>query len=377
MAYHFALFADLPAGKTWLDSTVATMTNTGWVGVDLFFVLSGFLITGILYDATSSPSGYFRAFYGRRALRILPVYFGFLAVLLWLLPAVHTMRSADFHELRSSQLWFWGFSANIWMAGREWFEANLYGTGHLWSLAIEEQFYIVWPAVVLLSARRGLAAIAVLAIIFPFALRIVLWQVDARPYTIYVLTPARLDGLAVGAMIALCVRDAGSRARLLRLRVPAAALALVALTVILVTQGEIDPYNRWMQYAGFSALAVLFGAVVATVATGSTGVLRAVTHMRLLRATGRYSYALYVFHVPIATWLAWNTDIASWPPAVHDSYLPGRLLFGAVAGALTFAAAIASWHLYESQFLKLKDRLPYGAPRPVLAEAEAGAPRAR
>ncbi|TAK57976.1 MAG: acyltransferase, partial [Dehalococcoidia bacterium] len=180
MAYHFALFAELPTSATWLDSTVATVTNTGWVGVDLFFVLSGFLITGILYDAAAAPTGYFRAFYARRALRILPVYFGFLAVLLWLLPAVHSMQSADFHELRRNQLWFWGFSANIWMAGRQWWQANLYGTGHLWSLAIEEQFYIVWPAVVLLSRRRGLMAIAAIAIVVPFVLRIALWQADAR-----------------------------------------------------------------------------------------------------------------------------------------------------------------------------------------------------
>lgn len=377
MAYHFALFAELPASATWLDSTVATITNTGWVGVDLFFVLSGFLITGILYDAAAAPTGYFRAFYARRALRILPVYFGFLAVLLWLLPAVHSMQSADFRELRSNQLWFWGFSANIWMAGREWWQANLYGTGHLWSLAIEEQFYIVWPAVVLLSRRRGLMAIAAIAIVVPFALRIVLWQVDARPYTIYVLTPARLDGLAVGAMIALCVRDPRARARLLHWRAPLALAALAILIALLATQGEIDPYNRWMQYAGLSALAVLFGTVIATVATGSTGALRAVTHTRFLRATGRYSYALYVFHVPIATWLAWNTDIASWPPTVLGSYLPGRLLFSGVACIITFAAAIASWHLYESQLLKLKDRVPYGAQRAARADAEPVAPPAR
>ncbi len=304
------------------------------------------------------------------------MYFGFLVVLLWVLPAVHSMRSADFHELRGSQLWFWGFSANIWMAGRQWWQANLYGTGHLWSLAIEEQFYILWPAVVLLFGRRKLMAVAAVAIVFPFVLRIILWQAEVRPYSIYVLTPARLDGLGIGAMIALIVRDAQDRRRLRRWIAPLSLPALGVLIAILATQGEIDPYNRWMQIAGLSALAVLFGTVVAAVATGSTGLLRAVTNTRALRATGRYSYALYVFHVPIATWLAWNTDIASWPPTVLGSYLPGRLLFGAAACAATFVAAMLSWHLYESQFLKLKERLPYAAARPAVPESNTVAPPA-
>jgi peptidoglycan/LPS O-acetylase OafA/YrhL len=94
-----------------------------------------------------------------------------------------------------------------------------------------------------------------------------------------------------------------------------------------------------------------------------------------LRTIGRYSYAMYVFHWPVATWLASDTGLAEWPPTMLGSHLPGKLLFGAVAAAMTFAAAWLSWQLYESQFLKLKERFPY-APAARLVPARAAQPDA-
>ena len=374
MAYHFSAMAALPS-STRLDSAVTRVAGTGWAGVDLFFVLSGFLITGILYDAAQSPHNFFRHFYARRALRIFPLYFGFLAGLLLLLPLVRSMDTADFRELRHSQIWFWTYLSNIWMAGRPWFRSDLYATGHLWSLAIEEQFYVVWPAVVLWLNRRHLMAVSLCAIAFAFLLRIVMWRADARPFSTYVLTPSRVDALAVGALIALCVRDAHDRALLVRWLWPVAAASGAVIIAIAAVQGVLDPYDRWMQCAGFSALALLFGSLIAAEVTAPLPMLHAVVAMPALRAVGRYSYAMYVFHWPVATWLASETGLADWPPTMLGSHLPGKLLFGGVAAAATFAASWLTWHLYESQFLKLKDRFPYGSAT-RLAPARAAQPGA-
>ena len=123
----------------------------GWAGVDLFFVLSGFLITSILYDAKGPALAFFKNFYARRALRIFPVYYVLVVFMLFLLPWIIPGEEAASAKLRDNQLWLWFYLRNIQSLAD--FQ-SLIGTGHLvghlWSLAVEEQFYLVWPMVVLL-----------------------------------------------------------------------------------------------------------------------------------------------------------------------------------------------------------------------------------
>src|SRR5206468_651405 len=127
----------------------AAIQDSGWIGVDLFFVLSGFLITGILLDSLGKP-GYFRNFFARRTLRIFPLYYAVLTVSLFLVPALIGLQRLPelYHRLLENQLWLWTYAANYLQAtGRH----TLPGFGHFWSLAIEEQFYLLWPFVVYLG----------------------------------------------------------------------------------------------------------------------------------------------------------------------------------------------------------------------------------
>jgi peptidoglycan/LPS O-acetylase OafA/YrhL len=119
------------------DKLFFSLVKYGWIGVDLFFVLSGFLITGILYDAKGSRH-YFRNFYMRRCLRIFPLYYGFLAIWFLLLPQVYTWPE----EIRTpySQLWCWAYLTNVLQATAQDLGASPPYTGHFWSLAVEEQF---------------------------------------------------------------------------------------------------------------------------------------------------------------------------------------------------------------------------------------------
>ena len=173
-------------------------------GVDLFFVLSGFLITGILYDAKSEQH-YFRNFYMRRSLRIWPLYYGALLVTLVVLPWFSSAAATMFAQAREHQVWLWLYGANVlnayegaWCLGR---------FDHFWSLAVEEHFYLVWPLVVYFCSRRTSLVICTLMIVVTPLARIGWLACGGNSTAVEVFTLFRLDALAVGAWIALAMRS--------------------------------------------------------------------------------------------------------------------------------------------------------------------------
>src|SRR5439155_15871055 len=148
------------------------LAHAGWAGVDLFFVLSGFLITGILVDARGSPY-YFKAFYARRALRILPAYYGFLLVIFVVLPLLNIGAGNNYMLARQHQGWYWLHLTNVMMAIGEIAGHGPYPSTLFWSLAVEEQFYFIWPAVVAFCATSTLRKVCIAGIIGCIVLRIV------------------------------------------------------------------------------------------------------------------------------------------------------------------------------------------------------------
>ena len=191
------------------------MTNYGSYGVELFFVLSGFLITGILYDTRNKPH-YFRNFYMRRLLRIFPLYYGVLALVFFVAPLIPLLRGPTLDYLVDRQAWAWLYAVNIYIAIQgDWSFSYL---EHFWSLAIEEHFYFFWPLVVFLLARRPRTLIAVSLAVSLCAMlsRLIGSLVGLSWWTIYVLTPFRLDGLALGAFLAVTARQPGGLDRLAR-----------------------------------------------------------------------------------------------------------------------------------------------------------------
>ena len=186
------------------DRAVLAAAGAGWCGVDLFFVLSGFLITGILLDAKGSE-GWLSTFWTRRALRIFPLHYAYLAALFlvapWLLPAAGLAVPA------TTQAWFWTYSGNVLFALRGTFDGAPSFTAHLWSLAVEEQFYLVWPLVVALLTRRGVAWACLTAIAGAAALRFALLSHGPElANAAYVLMPSRMDALAIGGLAATLAR---------------------------------------------------------------------------------------------------------------------------------------------------------------------------
>ena len=360
-----------------LPERLLTFTNIGFTGVDLFFVLSGFLITGILLDAKGA-AGYFRVFYTRRVLRIFPLYYAYLAIIFLVLPLLPLALPATYGELREHQIWYWTYLSNVLNAMLEGWRIDGAFTTHFWSLAVEEQFYLIWPAIVLLLSARSLRNACIALIVGVPLLRLGLRVADVNPVSAYVLTVCRVDALAMGALIAVMWRREGERELLRRLALPLFGVAGLTLAGIGVWRGGFGQFDLVVGTIGFSVWAAFYGALLATALTAP---MRAtwvpdVFSKPWLRFFGKYSYAIYVFHRPVCGLAETVVPYASLSGAI-GSVGAGFLFVLAILAAST-AAALLSWWLLESRFIALKDRFPYGRPgaRPPTApdrEAVSGA----
>lgn len=340
---------------TQLDRVVRSLARVGWTGVDLFFVLSGFLITGILLDTRGRPR-WWRNFFARRTLRIFPLYYGALAFLFVLLPRLTRWSEPDFMMLQDNQAWFWGHAVNVLMAITGGHGAPL-NTSHFWSLSIEEQFYLFWPFVVWLCSTRGLLRLAAIIMVAGIAFR--LWLVLADPFhnaaAGYVLTPGRLDGLMTGAVLAVVARERGL-ARLQGMVPWAAGAGIAVLVTIAISRGGFEYRDAVMSVVGFPAIALVYGAalVAALTAPATHPITRALSG-GVLGRLGKYSYGLYVFHYPILGALEWKFGFshfgAGW---LGGSRLPAVLGFALLGTALSYGIAWLSYNTYERQFLALK-----------------------
>jgi peptidoglycan/LPS O-acetylase OafA/YrhL len=187
------------------------VSNYGWMGVDLFFVLSGFLITGILLDSKSSEN-YFRNFYARRSLRIWPLYYSVLLLMFVILPLVRPQDAPELFQ-RSSPWWSYPFFLQNFLVAAPALAVGPLGVS--WSLAVEELFYLVWPFVVRFASTERLQWIAWVVLLASPWLRL---QFIAQHWIIYSNPFCRLDGMMAGALLAILVRKSGfAPGRLLKL----------------------------------------------------------------------------------------------------------------------------------------------------------------
>jgi peptidoglycan/LPS O-acetylase OafA/YrhL len=362
LVHHFNILH--PAGP--LERELIRLFDLGKHGVDLFFVLSGFLITGLLLDAKGSP-GYFRNFYARRTLRIFPLYYATLAFFLLVLPAWYGRETATLPLAMRWGLeadiwpWYFGYASNIQFALREGFGPA--GLDITWSLAIEEQFYLLWAPLVFFVPARVLPWVCAALMALGPIVRAAIGAGGGTWLDAYLLTPGRLDALAAGGFLAAWLRrPAPDVPRVLRTAawVLAGAGALLAFLHV----------GAWLN--GFTAPGVTLGlsAVALVSAAGLVLLLHApaahplsrIFESRVLALFGRYSYGLYLVNIPVRDLLRRHVF-----PADAAASLSGAALLAhqaLVLVATTLAALAAAWlvrRLIEEPFLKLKRFFPRAA----------------
>jgi peptidoglycan/LPS O-acetylase OafA/YrhL len=330
----------------------SAIAATGWIGVSLFFALSGFLITGILLESRGH-NRFFRSFYLRRTLRIFPLYYAFVAGMVFV-AAPLAWSAAWAAEVRAEQWPYWIYVSNWTQA----FNVDVHGMMHLWSLAVEEQFYLVWPLLVYALSRPGLARLAVAMIVTAPFIRYGLYVGGLPMSATYLFTFARWDALAAGALLATLIRDDRGRAWVSAGRGKLAAVLVAALGVLVFLQRGFHAEEVPIAVIGQSIIVGLSACLLAYAVDESpraSKAFRALLSWRVLRTLGTYSYAMYVFHFPIHH--ALKIPLGPWVEGSDDSLRIVRVFaYLSLVLVLTFSASLVSWRLIEKPFLDLKEK---------------------
>jgi len=333
----------------------ARLFQYGRTGVDLFFVLSGFLITGILLDTKELP-GYFKNFYARRALRIWPPYYAILFLFFILFPLLFPGHL--FFTGKNTWPYFVTYTQNLFFH----YERSI-PLGPTWSLAVEEQYYMFWAPVVFLFGRKSLRDILLGMIVFSFCFRVISFFRGAPLDFVHNFTLCRLEPLAAGGLAALWLRsEKCTPVKWARGGMIALTIGLAGVAIALVDWGVESPIFSYpflaSAFAGMLALSL-------TADPANTLVGRFLTQ-RWLTYTGRISYGVYLIHVPIFM----GVDIAArriWGTA-HYSGMRQALMICA-AFAAVYAVASISWFCFERPILRLKEY--FRSEKPALQDAPA------
>ncbi|NTX50694.1 acyltransferase [Myxococcus sp. CA039A] len=349
------------------------LAGAGWTGVDLFFVLSGFLITGILWEA-KGQTYYFRNFYARRVLRIFPLYYAALAVSFLVLPSLAGRLNLDERITTDGAVWYLLYFSNFYQLFIDTTHPIL---GVVWSLAIEEQFYIVWPFLIAAVSYKGAIRLCLGTIAMAVAVRVGLTLYGASEESTYVVTFCRVDSLALGALLSLALRQPegkGLSAFPWMRWAPWLALPIVAAVIVL----PVGPaFKTVLRTGGYTAVGILYTVLVYRVVSAKPGtLLHRFFSNRVLLMYGKYSYAIYLVHSPLDAILR-RTVLKTPLKEVGGSDFPMQLLFYVVAASLSLGIALVSWNLFEKHFLKLKDYFPYSErPAPAPTPAPSSTPGA-
>jgi peptidoglycan/LPS O-acetylase OafA/YrhL len=329
---------------------LALILHPGWIGVQLFFALSGFLITDGLFAAQQAQN-YFSGFYARRALRIFPLYYLALFVTLILVPLAVRPTPPLLGPALDHQIWLWLFGIN-------WTHGAMPGFGHFWSLAVEEQFYLLWPLVVYrLSPVRLLKTCVVIAMVV-FVVRSSLAMTGSSAEALYNSTVCRVDALVFGGAGAALLRIPEARrwftAHLGSLSWSAIFLALAGF---FATSGY-DTNGLACKTFGYTLLAYCCAVFVVAVAQSSggsgkksSGWIVRILESRILRSCGKYSYAMYIFHAMFHKLVGEPWLRSAYPDRIPTNVV---LVYAVTVVMVSYVTALCSFYLYESHFLRLK-----------------------
>lgn len=336
---------------------LSSYSTIGWIGVDLFFVLSGFLITSILLNTREKPD-YFKNFYIRRTLRIVPLYY---LVLLIVLLLIIPIKQPDFVGKISSLIPIQLLYLQNWRSILIHFDTTAYIL-LTWSLAIEEQFYLFWPFMVYFLKRESLIKFSIGYFLLSTIIRVIgilVWNdMEQATHFFYYNSFSRFDELIFGGLLAMGLSNEIWRERIKRLAFPSLFISVVVFAVLCFAGLPNLPHPDYrhvpLNIAGYTSLSVFTAALIAIFITHpENSIIRRFFRNGVLGFLGKYSYAMYLFHMPIALILL----DALWAIRYHGWKM--FLFYIFLTYFLTILLAVISWHVFEKHFLGLKKYFEY------------------
>lgn len=323
--------------------------NFGWLGVDLFFVLSGFLITNILMKEVGSKN-YLKNFYVRRILRIFPLYYLFLIVFLLILPNFEAYKD-NLKYYTDNQWWIWTYLQNWLYVFKLPEDTNL--LLHLWSLGVEEQYYLIWPFVILLIRKpKWLLLLSLTILVLIMGIRFILWYKNIEGFHYFTLyTFTRIDGLCIGSALAL-IRIL--KPNFITYFTAPVILFVAVLNFIFYFVNKTNNYSfPYFAIVGYTTFAVVFAILVHEAATSNKNIITKILSIAALRFLGKISYGFYIFHWPVFIFLSpiFTNFLSNY---FEIDYLIIQITSSFIATLTGLVISIASFYFFEIRFLKLK-----------------------
>jgi peptidoglycan/LPS O-acetylase OafA/YrhL len=341
--------------SVFLVHLLGTAIHLGWAGVSLFFVLSGFLITGILLDTMQRPQ-WWKTFFIRRALRIFPLYYFALFAVIVAGLSLHIPWSKIFPIWRLF-LYLQGFPH----AARIDTLSPVFIVGHLWSLAVEEQFYLAWPILLFFASRRNaVRRLCVGVFLGSLIFRLCIYGFHINYEWALYSIGGRAGDMTVGGFLAASLRgSARDGAQIYAAAKPVLLSSLAVIIAIVCWANYTDAMGPWMATLGITFFSLLSASVIALCL--KPGWTERIFSLPMLRWLGKVSYGIYVYHLLLYPLFAWVTHRLI-PNARSRTYL---VVLALVAAVGTLTTAWLSFALLESRFLRLKASL--GKPQPLTA----------
>jgi peptidoglycan/LPS O-acetylase OafA/YrhL len=323
----------------------------GWLGVDLFFVLSGLLITEILLKTCNKPN-YLRNFFLRRILRIFPLYYLLLVICLIILPLLPSLKDS-MQYYTTHQWWFWLYLQNWLYILHPPERDNL--LLHLWSVAVEEQFYLIWPfAILFIKNRKVLLSIVITLLIAIMATRSLLWITNTEGlqyFNLYIFT--RIDGICLGCALAL-IRNI--KPDFIQKYTALLVSFFAALNFFFFFVNRVHDFSfPYYPFIGYTTFAILFTILVNECASGNKGWITVIFSSSILRFFGKISYGFYIIHWPI--YKLTNEKFKEYlSNTAIGNNISTMVLSAFLATCLAFALSVLSFYFFENRFLHLKNR---------------------
>lgn len=333
-------------------------SNTGWIGVQIFFALSGFLITNILIDGIGQRHQ-LKNFFIRRSLRIFPLYFSVLIALFIITPyflqTPYWLTGAIEHQVS-----WWLYLSN-WAVPF----VNSGGVTHLWSLAIEEQFYLLWPFIIIFTTQRTILKITVFMIIsaplfragFYYSMPDTLDGIsDIARRSAYYFSVCRWDAIAFGALLSLSLRRESWKKQIQQWILPITGLSISFIIISTLLAHSFRGVSSGVGLLNQTVVSILSFIILFLVVNKRYPSLNRLLDNNILKSIGKHSYAIYLFHLPII--LLWKSYFPDKLTELSGLSLALQLSFHLIAiFFITYIAAKISWTLLEHPFLKLKETL--------------------